>query len=137
MVYTILTAFLCILICMTIFSLELYKRKDTTSYVQYISHLSSNQESKEFILTNVNSILTQNVNLINKIDIDNYLVSNKNLIYLKHNKDFSIYDNEKKILVISCYLDQFSHKEYYYSIDVNGKRFIYIPLGEIIAIGGI
>jgi hypothetical protein len=137
MVYTILTAFLCMLICLTIFSFELYKRRDTLSYMQYITHLSSDEESKEFILTDVNFALIQNVNPINKTEMASYLVLNNNSIFFKHNRDFSTYDNEKKLLVISCYFDNYYHKEYYYSIDVSDNKFIYISLGEIIALGGI
>lgn len=137
MVYTILTAFLCILICMTIFSLELYKRRDTSSYMTYITRLNSDQESKEFILTDANTILMQNVNPVNKANIDSYLVLNKNSMNLKHNRDFSIYDIGSKLLVISCYYDQFSHKEYYYNIDIKDSNLIYTSFGEVVVAGGI
>lgn len=137
MVYTILTAFLCILICMTIFSLELYKRRDTSAYMTYITRLNSDQESKEFILTDANTILMQNVNPVNKANIDSYLVLNKNSMNLKHNRDFSIYDIGSKLLVISCYYDQFSHKEYYYNIDIKDSNLIYTSFGEVVVAGGI
>ena len=103
----------------------------------YITRLNSDQESKEFILTDANTILMQNVNPVNKANIDSYLVLNKNSMNLKHNRDFSIYDNGSKLLVISCYYDQFSHKEYYYNIDIKDNKFIYTSFGEVVVAGGI
>lgn len=110
--YSLIIGLLCVMICFSLFSLELLRAKNIDNYSEYVLKTEASKKYNQKLLKMLSEYIYSNINNIGEVNIKKYFVSKPDFIikyeryYIKYNNVnnyFNITENNGSSKIISTY----------------------------------
>lgn len=128
LVYTMILCFLCMLIVLFIFQLEIKVTKNALSYKDYILKEMEYEDNREVLFTKLYKSINTNVTELNINNLKNFLSNSKMYFRTEDNRACIKYDiSTNRIFYESIYENKYCRKDLYDYKIIQGKvSLIYI-----------
>lgn len=124
LIYVLLVNSLCLLIALGCYKMECLKTENSLKLQKIILKVDKLQKSKEYIFTELDDYICENIKYENEEDIKNYFNSSEDF-KLTYEECIVNYNKDKNYFLVQYYSNNKFCKEEFYKYKLNGKSVIY------------
>lgn len=124
LIYVLIISSLCLSIVFGCYKMEFLRRENSIKMKKNALKVDKTQKCKEYLLTELDEYIYENVNNVTEEDIKNYF-SAVNGFSLTYEQCCVKYNKDKNYFLVEYYINNKFYKEEFYQYKVNGTSIIY------------
>lgn len=124
MIYVLIMSSICISIVFGCYKMEFLRRENSVNMYKNIMRVDKSQKYKEYLFTQLDGYICENVKGITEDDIKNYFHSLIDFKLTYENCTIK-YDKDKNYFLVQYYINNEFYKEEFYQYKVRGNSIIY------------